>query len=281
MNDKYEVAPPRSSARRIAGYCVLSWTVVWGLRSSDALGAIAMPVSPDSPGGAPLGAGRLLTRSKSGRQGSQDPSRRLQALGLVKDCFDERPYLKEYAEHGNPRGDNLRLVERYVENILRVVLRIAGRPSGDYWVFFECLPFVRVDIACGRRHSARNANGVNPCCEQRAMLVNDIEAVDSPECCYTIPSAVWFESIDKANSIRAKVAYFTTIAENEMRLHALPVIVVPVPMPMAWTSREERMRYQAQQAHRFEYFVRDLTEEQAQRVAADIVRHLEGPEPGP
>lgn len=52
-----------------------------------------------------------------------------------------------------------------------------------------------------------------------------------------------------------------TVGDNEVRIHALPLITVPAPMP--WTSKEERARYEAQQAHRFEYFVRDLTEEQA------------------
>jgi hypothetical protein len=54
------------------------------------------------------------------------------------------------------------------------------------------------------------------------MLVNNIEAVDSPECCYTIPSAVWFESIDKANSIRAKDAYFSFLSDAVERFPVLP-----------------------------------------------------------
>jgi hypothetical protein len=62
--------------------------------------------------------------------------------------------------------------------------------------------------------------------------------------------------------------------EDRVRVQALPIVTEPCPTSLS--AAAERQRFLAQQTHRFEYWI-DKTEDDAERVATDIARHLEGP----
>lgn len=62
--------------------------------------------------------------------------------------------------------------------------------------------------------------------------------------------------------------------EELVRVQALPIVTEPCPTSLSTAA--ERQRFVAHQTHRFEYGV-EKTEENAERVATDIARHLEGP----
>lgn len=80
-------------------------------------------------------------------------------------------------------------------------------------------------------------------------------------------SATWAQPGGMVNLFEVK---------NRVRIQAMPIATEPSPTPL--TTKAGRERFEAQQAHRFEYWV-DRTEENAERVATDIARHLEGPQP--
>lgn len=166
------------------------------------------------------------------------PSPRYLAFCLPQGPLDEAAGIRKYRK-GGLFSDNLRLVERYIEDVEHIGLRFADAPSGDHYIFFQALPVRAVGAELdGRRFSAESDRcNVNARGQERAVLVHIVESMQDPKQIYSVISRVWLQTPDKCFtgasqnsylSLRTgMVEHFSRLTDRERNVFEVDVWIVP------------------------------------------------------
>ncbi len=211
--------------------------VAQAVRASDPAGAIQRIGRGDRT--CPEGRGDEAQAGEAGAEEAGLDSPRYIAFCLTQGPFDERAGIHKYRK-GGLFSNNLRLVERYIEDLEHVGLRFSNAPSGDYYVFFQALPVPTLGAELDHTRCFRADTVCRPkdtCGQKCAVLVRNVKTMQGPEIANSIISRIWLQTPDKCFTGRSQNSYlslrtgmiehFSRLTDGERNVFQASVRIVP------------------------------------------------------